>query len=160
MQVALEIPIEQKNPFFIQSTPYPPLTLSLGSWQITEEDLPIYVGSAAGVLLLIILLLGVTTWRCSTVPSSLSTTSNQSPTKSAREDTGKACLFRVTVYSNDLKYRGVSSVPFPFRFPFQLHCQLVSSLLALDATELVTQPLTQTVVEMINIHVISVQQKR
>ena len=55
---------------------------------------------------------------------------------------------------------GVSSVPFPFRFPFQLHCELVSSLLALDATELVSQPLTQMVVEMINIHVISVQQKR
>ena len=43
---------------------------------------------------------------------------------------------------------------------FQLHCELVSSLLALDATELVFQPLTQMVVEMINIHVISVQQKR
>ena len=56
--------------------------------------------------------------------------------------------------------RGVSSVPFPFRFPFQLHYELVSSLLALDATELVSQPLTQMVVEMINIHVISVQQKR
>ena len=55
---------------------------------------------------------------------------------------------------------GVSSVPFPFRFPFQLHCELVSSLLALDTTELVSQPLTQMVVEMINIHVISVQQKR
>ena len=51
-------------------------------------------------------------------------------------------------------------MPFPFRFPFQLHRELVSSLLALDATELVSQPLTQTVVEMINIHVISVQQKR
>ena len=38
------------------------------------------------------------------MPSSLSTTSNQSPTKSAREDTGKACLFRITVCSNDLKY--------------------------------------------------------
>ena len=24
-------------------------------------------------------------------------------------------------------YRGASSVPFPFRFPFQLHCKLVSS---------------------------------
>ena len=59
-----------------------------------------------------------------------------------------------------LSYWGVSSVPFPFRFPFQLHCELVSSLLALDATELVSQPLTQMVVEMINIHVISVQQKR
>ena len=55
---------------------------------------------------------------------------------------------------------GVSSVPFPFGFPFQLHCEIVSSLLALDATELVSQPLTQMVVEMINIHVISVQQKR
>ena len=55
---------------------------------------------------------------------------------------------------------GVSSVPFPFRFPFLLHCELVSSLLAQDATELVSQPLTQMVVEMINIHVISVQQKR
>ena len=60
----------------------------------------------------------------------------------------------------DIVYGGVSSVPFPFRFPFQLHCELVSSLLALDATELVSQPLTQMVVEMINIHVISVQQKR
>ena len=61
-----------------------------------------------------------------------------------------------------LKYliKGASSVPFPFRFPFQLHCELVSSLLALDATELVSQPITQTVVEMINIRVISVQQKR
>ena len=59
-----------------------------------------------------------------------------------------------------IKHLGVSSVPFPFRFPFQLHFKLVSSLLALDATELVTQPLTQTVLEMINIHVISVQQKR
>ena len=57
-------------------------------------------------------------------------------------------------------YWGVSSVPFPSRFPFQLQCELVSSLLALDATELVSQPLTQMVVEMINIHVISVLQKR
>ena len=58
------------------------------------------------------------------------------------------------------KSRGVSSVPFPFRFPFQLHCELVSSLLALDPTEPVSRPLTQMVIEMINIHVISVQQKR
>ena len=55
---------------------------------------------------------------------------------------------------------GVSSVPFPFQFPFQLHCKLVSSLQGLDATELVYQPLTQTAVEMINIHVILVLQKR
>ena len=64
-----------------ESTPYPPLTLSLGAWQITEEDLPIYVGSAAGVLLLIILLLGVTTWRCCLVPSHPSLHSS-SPVKS------------------------------------------------------------------------------
>ena len=52
---------------------------------------------------------------------------------------------------------GVSSVPFPFQFPFQLHCELVSSLLALDATELVSQPVTEMGVEMINIHLISIQ---
>ena len=40
------------------------------------------------------------------------------------------------------------------------HSKLLSSLLALDATELVSQPLTQMVVQMINIHVISGQQKR
>ena len=56
--------------------------------------------------------------------------------------------------------RGVSSVPFPFRFPFQLHCDIVSSLLALDATELVSEPLTQMVVEMINIHFSTVKEIR
>ena len=40
------------------------------------------------------------------------------------------------------------------------HFELVSSLLALDATEPVSQPVTQLAVEMINIHLISVQQKR
>lgn len=67
-----------------ETTPHPPLTLSLGAWQITEEDLPIYVGSAAGVLLLIILLLGVTTWRCCIVPSH---PANQAP--KAKEDQSK-----------------------------------------------------------------------
>ena len=38
--------------------------------------------------------------------------------------------------------------------------ELVSSLLALDATEPVSQPVTQMAVEMINSHVVSVQQKR
>ena len=57
-------------------------------------------------------------------------------------------------------HEGVSSVPFPFRFPFQLHFELVSSLLALDATELVSQPLTQMALEVISNHLISVQQKR
>ena len=32
------------------STPDPPLTLSVGAWQITEEDLPVYVGGAVGIL--------------------------------------------------------------------------------------------------------------
>ena len=45
------------------STPVPPITLSLGSWQITEEDLPLYAGLASGVLLLIIVILSFTTWR-------------------------------------------------------------------------------------------------
>ena len=35
-----------------------------------------------------------------------------------------------------------------------------SSLLALDTTELVSQPVTQMAAEMININLISVQQKR
>ena len=52
----------------LPSTPDPPLTLSLGSWQIDQEDLPIYVGSAAGVLLLVMLLLAVTAWRCCLAP--------------------------------------------------------------------------------------------
>ena len=40
------------------------------------------------------------------------------------------------------------------------HFELVSSLPALDATELVSQQVTQMVVELINIDVISVKQKR
>ena len=31
---------------------------------INEEDLPLYVGSAAGILLLVVILMGATTWRC------------------------------------------------------------------------------------------------
>ena len=38
--------------------------------------------------------------------------------------------------------------------------ELVSSLLALDATQSVSELVTQMAVEMINIHLISVQQKR
>ena len=59
-----------------------------------------------------------------------------------------------------MRQRVVSSVPFPYRFPFQIHCELVSSLLALDATEPVSQPLTQMAVELINIYLISVKQKK
>ena len=40
------------------------------------------------------------------------------------------------------------------------HFELVISVLALEATEPVSEPVTQMVVELINIHLISVQQKR
>ena len=40
------------------------------------------------------------------------------------------------------------------------HFDLVSSLLALEATELVSEPVTQMALELINNHLISIQQKR
>ena len=42
----------------------------------------------------------------------------------------------------------------------QSHFELVSSVLALEATEPVSEPVTQMAGELINIHLISVQQKR
>ena len=63
-------------------------------------------------------------------------------------------------------------VKFPFFGLFHLHSryivqilvqtyfELVSSVLALDTTEPVSEPVTQMAVELINIHLISVQQKR
>ena len=51
------------------TTPDPPLTLSVGAWQIDQEDLPIYVGSAAGFLFLLVILMAVTTWRCCLAPT-------------------------------------------------------------------------------------------
>ena len=42
----------------------------------------------------------------------------------------------------------------------QSHFELVSLVLALEATELVSEPLTQMAVELINNHLILVQQKR
>ena len=42
----------------------------------------------------------------------------------------------------------------------QSHFELVSSVLALDATEPLSEPVTQMAVELINNHLISVQQKR
>ena len=59
-------------------------------------------------------------------------------------------------------------IPFIFQILSSKTLQMLLTLsrfetkhpVALDATELVSQPLTQMVVEMINIHVISVQQKR
>ena len=42
----------------------------------------------------------------------------------------------------------------------QSHFELVSSVLALEATEPVSEPVTQMAVELINNHLISVQQKR
>ena len=44
--------------------------------------------------------------------------------------------------------------------PVHLHFDLVSSLLALEATEPVSEPVTQMAIELINIHLISGQQKR
>ena len=47
------------------------------------------------------------------------------------------------------------------RYIVQIHFKLVVSLiLALEATELVSQPVAQMAVQMININLISVQQKR
>ena len=40
------------------------------------------------------------------------------------------------------------------------HFDLVSSVLALEATEPVSEPVTQMAVELINNHLMSVQQKR
>ena len=42
----------------------------------------------------------------------------------------------------------------------QLNFDLVYLLLALEATEPVSEPVTQMAIELINIHIISVQQKR
>ena len=42
----------------------------------------------------------------------------------------------------------------------QSHFELVSSVLALEATELLSEPVTQIAFELINNHLISVQQKR
>ena len=42
----------------------------------------------------------------------------------------------------------------------QSHFELVSSVLALEATEPVSEPVTHMAVELINNHLISVQQKR
>ena len=42
----------------------------------------------------------------------------------------------------------------------QSHFELVSSIIALEATELVSEPITQMAVEMISNHLISVLQKR
>jgi len=50
------------------TTAVPPLTLSLGAWQIAEEDLPVLAGGAAGVLALFLLATAVTAWRCCAAP--------------------------------------------------------------------------------------------
>ncbi len=65
------------------STPAPPLTLSLGAWQIDQEDLPIYVGSAAGFLLLVAVVLAVTTWRCCVAPSPVAANANANAANAA-----------------------------------------------------------------------------
>ena len=55
--------------------------------------------------------------------------------------------------------RLISSTFYIVQLLVQSHFELVSSILALDATETVSQPVTQMAVEMINIHLISVQPK-
>ena len=41
-----------------------------------------------------------------------------------------------------------------------LHFEIISWLLALEATELISEPVTQMLLELINNHSVSVQQKR
>ena len=54
----------------------------------------------------------------------------------------------------------VSSTFYIAQIIVQSHFELVNSVLALEATEPVSEPVTQMAVEMINNHLISVQSKR
>ena len=54
----------------------------------------------------------------------------------------------------------VSSTFYIVQILVQSHYELVSYVLALEATEPVSEPVTQMTVEVINNHLISVQQKR
>ena len=56
--------------------------------------------------------------------------------------------------------RVVSSKFYIAQILVQSHFELVSSVLALEVTEPVSEPVTQMAVELINNHLISVQQKR
>ena len=57
-------------------------------------------------------------------------------------------------------YRVVSSTFYIAQILVQSHFELVSLVLALEATEQLSEPVTQMTVELINNHIISVQQKR
>ena len=56
-------------------------------------------------------------------------------------------------------FRVVSSTFQIAQILVQSHFELVGSVLALEATEPVSEPVTQMAGELINIHLISVQQK-
>ena len=59
-----------------------------------------------------------------------------------------------------IKPRVVSSIFQIAQILVQSHFKLVSSVQVLEATEPVSEPVTQMAVELINNHLISVQQKR
>ena len=59
-----------------------------------------------------------------------------------------------------LGYWVVSSTFYIVQILVHSHIDLLSSILALKATELVSELVTQMTVELINIYLISVQQKR
>ena len=58
------------------------------------------------------------------------------------------------------RYRVFSSTFYIAQILVQSHLELVSLVLALEATEPVSEPLTQMAVELISNHLIKVQQKR
>ena len=76
------------------------------------------------------------------------------------KDISKCILVLKIFISEELCLQFVSSTFKIVQIIVHSHFELVSSLLALDATEPVSQLVTQIRVELINIHFISVQQKR
>ena len=71
------------------------------------------------------------------------------------------CILVLKIFiSEELCLQFVSSTFKIVQIIVHSHFELVSSLLALDATEPVSQPVTQMAVELINNHLISAQQKR
>ena len=76
------------------------------------------------------------------------------------KDISKCILVLKIFISEELCLQFVSSTFKIVQIIVHSHFELVSSLLALDATEPVSEPVTGMTVELINIHLISVQQKR
>ena len=78
---------------------------------------------------------------------------------SSRVETTKSKGHLTMVVKNFL-YTGVCPIQGEAQILVHSHLKLVSWLLGLEATEPVSEPATQMVVELMNIHLISVQQKR